>query len=63
MITPRQIEILSRWMAGKELKQIAEDLHLSHKTIQFHWAKLQRALGLYHPALIAQRAMSLLRPQ
>lgn len=45
-LTPRQLEILTLLGEGKTGSEIAETLHLSTRTIEFHRAGLRRVLGI-----------------
>ncbi len=45
-LTPRQLEILTLLGEGKTGGEIAEALHLSTRTIEFHRASLRRVLGI-----------------
>ncbi|MFC4159322.1 response regulator [Chitinimonas lacunae] len=58
-LTARQIEVLKRVAEGKTTKQIARELDISPKTVEFHRAKLAERLGLHDVAsltLYAARA-------
>ncbi len=45
-LTPRQLEILKLLGEGKSGSEIAEMLHLSLRTIEFHRAGIRRVLGI-----------------
>jgi two-component system NarL family response regulator len=45
-LTPRQLEILTLLGEGKTGSEIADALHLSTRTIEFHRAGLRRVLGI-----------------
>jgi len=44
--TAREIQILSGIKAGKTSKEIAQSMHLSTKTVDFHRANIRKKLGL-----------------
>lgn len=44
-LTNRQIEILDKRSQGITFKEIAYDLGVSIKTVEFHWAKLKQKLN------------------
>ncbi|WP_269532182.1 response regulator transcription factor [Chitinimonas sp. BJYL2] len=46
LLTPRQLEVLRGLALGHSLKQIARDLDVSPKTVEFHRAKLSERLGI-----------------
>ena len=45
-LTPRQHEILDLLGQGKSTRAIAQALHLSDRTVEFHRARLRKALGI-----------------
>lgn len=45
-LTPRQLQILKLLGEGKGGNEIAEELHLSARTIEFHRAGIRRVLGI-----------------
>jgi DNA-binding NarL/FixJ family response regulator len=52
-LTSRQREILQHIAVGQNTKQIAEILHLSPKTVEYHRAKLMRAVRVHDiPGLV-----------
>ncbi len=46
MLTERQTDIVKRLAVGVHTKGIADELGLSHKTVQFHLTKARRKLGV-----------------
>ena len=46
-LTDRQREILALLAEGKTAKQIAQHLHISMKTVEFHKANITRKLGVH----------------
>lgn len=51
-LTPRHRDILELLALGKTNRQIAEDLGLSHKTVNIHVQNMQMRLGLTARELI-----------
>ena len=52
-LTPRQREVLRLISEGRNTKQIAESLHLSPKTVEYHRAKLMAGLNVHDiPTLV-----------
>ena len=45
-LTPREVEILQRVIAGKTNKAIAGELCVSEKTVEFHLDKTYRKIGV-----------------
>lgn len=45
-LTDRELEVLERVAQGKSTRQIANELRLSHKTVESHQARLKEKLGL-----------------
>lgn len=45
-LTPRQIEVLERLAAGKIAKEIADELGLSQRTVEYHKYKMMSDLGI-----------------
>lgn len=45
-LTPRQLEVLRLVTEAKSAKQIATQLHISRKTVEFHKAAIMDSLGL-----------------
>jgi DNA-binding NarL/FixJ family response regulator len=56
-LTDREIEIFRRIGQGHENRRIAEDLHLSLKTVQTHCAHIKDKLGLENAALLMREAV------
>jgi len=52
-LTPRQCEVLKKIAEGRNTKEIAADLNLSPKTVEYHRAKLMAAVGVHDiPGLV-----------
>jgi DNA-binding CsgD family transcriptional regulator len=49
-LTPRQIESLRRIAAGMTAQEIADELGLSRRTVEFHRMMLMERLGLHTTA-------------
>ena len=49
-LTPRELEILQRIVAGKSNKEIATDLNLSANTVAVHRANIMDTLGIHKTA-------------
>ena len=49
-LTPRELEVLQRIVAGKSNKEIAAELNLSANTIAVHRANIMDALGIHKTA-------------
>jgi DNA-binding CsgD family transcriptional regulator len=45
--------------AGKGTKEIATDLGISPKTVEYHRARLYRMFGVHNPVSLCRRAMAL----
>lgn len=56
-LTERQIEILQLIVEGRANKEIADILHLSIKTIEFHRARLMEKLGVHTVAELTKVAL------
>jgi len=56
-LTPRQREVLQLIVEGRSSKEMAEVLHLSPRTIEFHKYRLMRELGLRTTAELVQYAV------
>jgi DNA-binding NarL/FixJ family response regulator len=56
-LTSRQLEVLRRVAAGCSGKQIADDLGISLKTVEFHKASISRQLGLRTTAALTRYAV------
>jgi DNA-binding NarL/FixJ family response regulator len=57
-LTDRQREVLRRVAAGLSCKQIAAELGISVKTIEFHKASISRQLGLKSTAALTRWAIA-----
>jgi DNA-binding NarL/FixJ family response regulator len=49
-LTPRELEVLQRIVAGKSNKEIAAELNLSANTVSVHRANIMEALGIHKTA-------------
>ena len=49
-LTPRELEVLERIVAGKSNKEIAAELNLSANTVSVHRANIMDALGIHKTA-------------
>jgi DNA-binding NarL/FixJ family response regulator len=49
-LTPRELEVLQRIVAGKSNKEIATELNLSANTVSVHRANIMEALGIHKTA-------------
>ena len=56
-LTPRQREVLQLVGEGKSGKEIADTLHISVKTVEFHKARLMDQLGLHTTAELTRYAL------
>jgi len=56
-LTPRQTEILRLLAVGKSAKEVARDLGLSKRTIEFHKYRAMRRLGIDRSAQLVQYAI------
>lgn len=56
-LTSRQLEVLRRVAAGASGKQIADELGISLKTVEFHKASISRQLGLRTTAALTRYAV------
>ena len=61
----RRGQVLEGMWAGKATKEIAADLGLSPKTVEFHRAKLYRLFGVNNPVSLCRRwlAVGLLKAE
>ena len=46
-LSPREVEIRDRLIKGMTAKEIAEDLAISHKTVDVHRSAIYRKLGVH----------------
>ena len=53
----RRGEVLAGMWAGKGMKEIAADLGISPKTVEYHRAQLYRLFGVGNPVSLCRRAM------
>lgn len=56
-LTPRQTEVLKLLAAGRSIKEIAFDLHLSAKTVETHRAQIMERLGVRDLASLVRYAI------
>jgi DNA-binding CsgD family transcriptional regulator len=54
----RRGQVLAGIWAGKGTKQIAADLGLSPKTVEYHRARLYRVFGVNDPVSLCRRAIA-----
>ena len=57
--TGRCGQVLAGMWAGKGTKEIAADLRISPKTVEFHRARLYRVFGVHDSVSLCRRAMAL----
>ena len=58
LVTPRQREVLRCLSRGLQTKEIADELHVSPKTIEFHKHQMKQALGVQTIAELVAYAVS-----
>jgi DNA-binding NarL/FixJ family response regulator len=56
-LTDREIEVFRRIGQGQENRHIAEELHLSLKTVQAHCANIKQKLGLENATVLMREAV------
>ena len=54
----RRGQVLAGMWAGKGTKEIAAELSISPKTVEFHRAKLYRVFGVRDPVSLCRRAIA-----
>ncbi len=57
-LSDREVEILVLTAQGKTIKEIAEVLHISPKTVEFHRAKIQEKTGAHGRVELTRYAIS-----
>ena len=57
-LTPRQREVLQLVAEGKAVKDIANILNLSSKTVEYHKTKIMRELNLHSPVELTKYAVA-----
>jgi DNA-binding NarL/FixJ family response regulator len=57
-LTERQKAILRRRAEGICFKQIASELRVSVKTVEYHWTKIKFLVGFEDVALLTQYALA-----
>jgi DNA-binding NarL/FixJ family response regulator len=62
-LTDRELEILQRIGEGREVRQIAAELHLSAKTVEAHRANIKEKLGLTNAREVARFAVNWVNQQ
>lgn len=58
-LSDREIEVLRRLVAGQRLTDIADDLHLSVKTVSTHKSRIQEKLNLSSTAALVRYGMEI----
>lgn len=58
LLSSRQREVLSRVLDGKPSRQIAEELAISVKTVEFHRARIMQKLGVKTAAELFRRCLA-----
>jgi DNA-binding NarL/FixJ family response regulator len=58
VLTPRQREVLQLVAEGKAVKEIAQLLNISPKTVEFHKAQIMEQLDLRTTAELTKYAMA-----
>ena len=58
LLSARQREVLSRVLDGKPSRQIAEELAISVKTVEFHRARIMQKLGVKTAAELFRRCLA-----
>ena len=56
-LSPRQREVLQLVAEGRKTKEIAEILHVSPRTVEFHRYRIMETLGLHSSADLVQYAI------
>lgn len=60
MLTPRELEVLKWYVAGKRHhKDIAREMGLSHTTVGSHVSSIYKKLGVHHKQDAIERARDL----
>lgn len=57
VLTPRQCEVLQLIAEGKTPREIATDLHISPRTVEFHRGSIADVLGLHSAAELTRYAL------
>ena len=57
VLSKRQRAVLERVLAGKPNRQIAEELDISLKTVEFHRARIMEKLGVRTAAELFRRCL------
>ena len=57
-LTPRQLEVLQQLAEGKSAKEIAANLAISARTVEFHKYQMMETLGLHTNADLVRFAVS-----
>jgi DNA-binding CsgD family transcriptional regulator len=57
-LSQQQLSVLKLRAEGLSIKEIADRLQLSPKTVGYHWAQMTRRLGIYDVALLTHFAIS-----
>jgi len=56
-LTERQLVVLKLYTEGMSIKEIANTLNISPKTVEFHFANVRTILGIQIPAHLVQYAL------
>jgi DNA-binding NarL/FixJ family response regulator len=56
-LSDRELEVFRRIGQGQENRRIAEDLHLSMKTVQAHCANIKQKLGFENATMLMREAV------
>jgi RNA polymerase sigma factor (sigma-70 family) len=54
-LTPREREVLQKLLAGRSNKEVAQELQISHRTVEVHRAQCMRKLGARNSFDLARR--------
>ena len=62
-LTDRELQVFRMIGEGLSTREIADELHLSVKTVETHRAKIMRKLGLEHANQLVHRAVAWLQEE
>lgn len=57
LLTPRQLEVLRHLAAGKSVKEVARQMHLSEKSVDSHKYRIMHKLGIHDRVELARYAI------